>query len=653
MNRIIPLLIAFLMGTGISCAQKNKDVLLTINGKDIYASEFKRVYKKNLELVQDKSQKSVDGYLDLFIDYQLKIAEAYDKGLDKKESYTSEFSKYQEQLSRNYLFESRVTDELVKEAYDRGREIIEAAHILVFAKYDDLPQDTLVAYNKIKMIREKAVAGEDFTSLAKTYSEENSAKNTGGYLGKFSAFQMVYPFETMAYNTQVGEISEIVRTQFGYHIIKVLDRQQRGNDISVSHILIADRDDSTRTFNPKQRIEEIYAKLKQGESFESLVMQYSEDKGSVKNNGRLRKFGRGDVSAKKFEDAALQLKEIGEISKPVKSKFGWHIIRLDEIHPIPSLEDQRERLEKKVQDENRTKIVTNAINEKIKSKYGFKKGMPYKDFFNEYVTDSILKKKWKPAPFPRENDKVIFTVGDHEVMFSEFASYIEREQGRMRNTRLKSLMISELFNDFETEELKKYFRAKLEEENEEYAAIISEYRYGLLIFELMENNVWNLAKEDTIGFVKYYTNNKSDYVWKERVEADIISISERETAVTVKQMLDASKSIDDIKEALNTDSKVQVIGSKGIFEVGDSKLPDGFLVTRGVSELYEAEGAFTVVRVNEIIPSAPKRLEQVKGQVISDYQNQLEREWIKALRKKYSVEINTNTLKKIKKELES
>ncbi|QNJ96649.1 foldase protein PrsA [Constantimarinum furrinae] len=653
MNKIILLLIVFLGNIVNTQAQKNKDVLLTIDGKEIYASDFKRVYKKNLELVQDESQKSVDGYLDLFIDYQLKIAEAYAEELDKNRTYKSEFSKYQEQLSRNYLFESRVTDELVKEAYERSLEVIEAAHILVFSKYDDLPQDTLVAYNKIKMVREKAIAGEDFTELANTYSEENSGKNTGGYLGKFSAFQMVYPFESMAYNTKVGEISEIVRTQFGYHIIKVLDRYKKGEDISVSHIMIADKEDASRTFDPKQRIDEIYTMLQQGESFESLVKQYSEDKGSVKNNGKLRKFGRGGVSAKKFEDAAFKLKRVGEISEPIQSKFGWHIIRLDEIHPIPSIEDEREKLEKRVQDENRTKIVTNAINEKIKARYGFENGAPFSGFFNDYVTDSILTKKWKPASFPTKADKVIFTIGDHDVMFSEFAAYIEREQGRMRNTRLKSMMISELYNDFETEELKKYFRKKLEEENEEYAAIISEYRYGLLIFELMEDKVWNLAKEDTTGLENYFKQNESSYLWKQRVNAEIISVVDRQLAKTVQEMLEAGKTMEEIKASMNTDDEVKIIGTKGTFEEGDRLLPSDFTAVKGVSPIYESNGSFVVIKVSEIKAAGPKTLDEVKGKVMSDYQRFLEEQWIESLRKKYNVEVNTKTLKKIKKELES
>lgn len=249
------LILVFNLPQGFS--QKKNDVLLTINNDPVYVSEFKRVYKKNLDLVKDESQKTVDGYLKLFIDYKLKIAEAYEQELHKQPSYIEEFEKYEEQLSRNYIYDTKVADELVVEAYERSLEEIEASHLLIGVNYNASPQDTLKAYNTIKKLRERAVAGEDFTELVKKNSTEPRARDRGGYLGYFTAFAMVYPFENAAYNTPVGEISEIVRTQFGYHIVKVTDRRPKGKEISVSHIMVTEKDDDSRTFKPEERIQEI------------------------------------------------------------------------------------------------------------------------------------------------------------------------------------------------------------------------------------------------------------------------------------------------------------------------------------------------------------------------------------------------------------
>ena len=216
MKNFLSLFILVFLGATTVFSQNKKEVLMTINGDPVYTNEFKRVYKKNLDLVQDESQKDIDGYLNLFVDYKLKIAEAQAQKLDEESTYKREFSKYRDQLSRNYLFEDKVTEELAKEAYERGKFDIAASHILIRTDYESVPQDTLAAYNKIKSIRERALKGEDFTTLAKTYSEEPGASERAGDLGYFSVFTMVYPFETAAYNTPVGEISDIVRTSFGY-----------------------------------------------------------------------------------------------------------------------------------------------------------------------------------------------------------------------------------------------------------------------------------------------------------------------------------------------------------------------------------------------------------------------------------------------------
>src|SRR5690554_1017528 len=254
------------IGTLTVSSQNKKDVLLSVNGNPVYANEFERVYKKNLDLVQDESQKDLDSYLQLFIDYKLKIFEAKAQGLENDEVYQREFNKYRDQLSRNYLFEDKLTEDLAKEAYERSKEDINASHILIMVSYEATPQDTLAAYNKIKSVHEKALKGADFESLAKEYSEEPNAKESGGNLGYFTIFNMVYPFETAAYNTNTGEISDIVRTSFGYHIIKVNDRRVRLPKIEVSHIMVSDKK-GARTFDPHERIKEIATLLKQGQTF--------------------------------------------------------------------------------------------------------------------------------------------------------------------------------------------------------------------------------------------------------------------------------------------------------------------------------------------------------------------------------------------------
>lgn len=644
--------IVLFFALSMSYAQNKKDVLLTIDDKPVYISEFKRVFNKNLDLVKDENQKSVDGYLDLFIDYKLKVAEAYNEGLDKEKRYVVEFDKYQSQLARGYIFEDKLTKELAEEAYERSLEEINANHILILATYDDTPQDTLKAYNKIKKIYDRAKAGEDFETLAKENSEEPNASKSAGSLGYFSAFSMVYPFETMAYNTKVGEVSEIVRTQFGYHIIKVNDRRERATPIVVSHLMIADNGND-RTFDPEERINEIKALLAQGESFESLAKQYSDDKNSAKHGGQLNAFRKGQLRAPKFEDAAYKLKNVGDISEPIKSKFGWHLIRLDEIKTTPTFEEEEESLLKQVKSGIRSKIVSSAIGAKIKDKYDFKVVNDYIPFFDTYVDDAVLKRRWRYDTIPASEDKVIFTIESKEVTFNDFAAYINNRQRSPTSFKTKMNVLTSFYDEFETEELKDFYKENLEFENEEYAATLNEYRNGLLIFDVMNRNIWEKAKKDTVGLENYYEGHKQNYIWNERVQATLISTSSSDVATQVEALLKDGKTSEEIKKAVNTNDTVNVIISEGDFEKGQRELPADFEFTEGVSKVYNHNEGFVVVDVKKVLPEGIKSLNMIKGKVMSDYQTFLEKKWMDSLRAKYNVEIHKKALKRLKKELDS
>lgn len=654
MNKTILYLLAFMAVSFSAFAQNSKkEVLLTIDDDPIYASEFKRVYKKNLELVQDERQKTVEGYLDLFIDYKLKVKEAYSQGLHKKQGYLKEFEKYQEQLSRYYIYEDNVTSDLALEAYERGKEEIKASHLLIMTSFSDSPADTLKAYKKIEQLRARALAGEDFTTLVKENSEEPNADKSEGNLGYFSVFSLVYPFETEVYKTKVGEISDIVRTQYGYHIIKVHDRRERAPLRTVSHIMISDKNDDTRTFNPEERINEIYQLLVQGQPFEELAKQYSEDRGSASNGGRLRPLGKGEISATKFDEMVFSLENPGDRTKPFKSSVGWHIARLDSIHGITSFEDQKESLSKRVKDGSRSKIVTAAVKNQIMDKYGFEQGAPYLEYFKNHVNEGILKGRWKFEPVPEADDKKVFTIGDRTYTFNDFANYIRNNQAQRRTfTSIGEALIT-LYDQFETGMVKKYYKDKLEDEDPEYAAVISEYRDGLLIFDLMQRNVWDEAKRDTIGAKELYETTKQNYRWAKRVDAIVINANEMAYAEQAKDLLKLGKTVEEIKTKLNTNDQVNVIISAGKFEEGDKELPAGFKMEMGVSETMQQENRYTVVKVKEVIPPSTKSFEDVRGRVMTQFQQKLEENLMEELRNKYNVKVNNKTLKKLKKELDS
>ncbi len=373
--RITRLLLFVFLLTPFVVLSQSKDVLFTIDNHPYYTDEFVRVYNKNLDLVKDDSQKNLDNYLELYIGYKLKVEKAYKIGLHNNANYQNELKSYRAQLSKSYLNDSKVTNELVQEAYGRMLQEIRASHILVLVDENAAPEDTLKAYQKITDIKKRIESGEDFAQVAQQFSEDPSVKENNGDLGYFSAFRMVYPFENAAFSTAVGNVSKPFRTRFGYHVVKVVDKRANRGEVTVAHIMIlkpasvSDKPSPNTEDKAKVTIEDIYKKIQQGESFESLAQQFSEDKSSATKGGVLQRFGSGQLSSEAFENVAFSLQNANEISTPFQSQFGWHIVKLIEKHTLRTLADMKSELEEKVKKDERSLLITNSLAKKLRSTY--------------------------------------------------------------------------------------------------------------------------------------------------------------------------------------------------------------------------------------------------------------------------------------------
>jgi peptidyl-prolyl cis-trans isomerase SurA len=654
MKRSIFLVLLFLVFSSVGFSQsKEKNVLLTIDDKPVYVDEFNRIFNKNIDIIQDDSQKSKEAYLELFINYKLKVKEAHAQGLHQNDSFIREFGSYRTELSQNYLYDQEITEELVEEGYSRLIEEVSASHILIRLTPDSRPNDTLAAWNRMKAIQDKARNGEDFEALAKQYSEEPNADERGGFLGYFKGFGMVYPFETAAYNTPIGEVSDIIRTQFGYHILKVHDRRVSPEEVTVAHIMISTQGGEVSDEAALNRLNEIRMRLNQGEDFGDLARQFSEDQGSARNAGLLNRFGSGRLNAPVFEEAAFALKKQGDLSEPVKTDFGWHIIKLIERHPAESLEEMRDELLRRIKSSDRSKVIVKSVNERIKEKYNYKKVNDPFPFFNKFVTDSILKRKWEYNPADLKVNDPIFKIGNMTYKYSDFAEYINARQKRSRIYRDKEVLLEDYYNEFEEQTLEEFYKISLEEGNEEFANLLEEYKNGLLIFDLMQRNIWEPSKTDSIGIEKFFNKNKENYKWNTRIRGSIASTANAEIADQINKMLNDGADELEIKEKLNSDDKINVIFTSGTHEMGNSILPNNFKPQVGISEVYNISASqntnsaqYIVVKVEEVLPAGNIPIESVRGRVISDYQQYLDQKWMEELRSKYNVKVNKKALKK-------
>jgi peptidyl-prolyl cis-trans isomerase SurA len=480
----------------IIAPNNSKDVLFSINDNDVTTEEFIRVYNKNIDLLTDKSQKNIDNYLQLYIDYKLKVLEAYNKNYNKNKSYISELNKYSSQLATKYLIDIDSQDSLVLEAYKRTKTEINASHILI--KLDENSTDTLGVYNKLLNYRNE-LKNNNFDFMKKKY--HNGVNVFVEDLGYFSAFKMIYTFESMAYKTSIGDVSMPFRTRFGFHILKINDQRKSLGQITVGHIMLLKKHKDS-----KLKINTIYDSISKGANFEKFAKKYSDDKNTSNIGGKLKPFTSGQLNSLAFENAAFGLKEIGQISNPIETKFGWHILKLYDKSKLASFSEMKPLLLKKVKNNSRSSVISNSFYNKLLKKYAITYESDLTYFQNEL--NKIKPKKAWIIPEDIEKNKILFSINNIDINYSDFANYIV-DFGLKNQHDYKN--IKDLYKLFINKSLMNYYRENLISENKEYKNIYNEYKDGLLLFDLLENEVWNKAKKDTLALKKYYTDNRSSF----------------------------------------------------------------------------------------------------------------------------------------------
>ena len=636
-----------------SNAQNNtKQVLFTIDDKPYYTDEFSRIYKKNLDLVKDDSQKDLNQYLQLFVGYKLKVKKAYKLDLQNGPQYQNELKSYRAQLAKNYFNDTKITEELVEEGYNRLQKEIRASHILILVDENASPEDTLKAYKKIEDISKKAIAGEDFENLAVQYSEDPSAKENKGDLGYFSAFRMVYPFENAAYNTQKGKISKIIRTRFGYHILKINDIRVNRGEITVAHIMILKPKPEETDKNAENTINEIYKKIQQGEKFEDLAKQFSEDKSSSSKGGVLNRFSSGQLSSEEFENVAFSLDKAGDISKPFQSEFGWHIVKLIEKHPIKSMDEMKSELETKIGKDDRSKKITASLNEKLRKKYTYKRDNKQYSLISKLVTNDFYDSKWALPENAKDFTAPILTINTKKIDGKTFLDFIDKQQKAGLKIKPLSKLVDTLYDKFLDEQLTAYYDENLETEFPEFANVMEEYRDGLLLFDLMEKEIWDRAKTDTLGLKNFYDEHKMEHMWKKRVDVTIASSTNQDMIKKAQAFLKKNEKPQVIKDKLNLNNVINVMTNNGVFEEGSDALPKTMKYDVGVSDVFKEGEYYFVTKVDKILPESVKTLDECKGKIVNDYQQYLEQRWVDDLKQEFIVKINQDVFESVKKQLQ-
>ncbi|MEQ6118904.1 peptidylprolyl isomerase [Reichenbachiella sp. MALMAid0571] len=649
LNKVIALLTFFLITVHLTLGNPKKSkekYLFKLGDKEYYEDEFRYYFfKNNNNLSKDSVRYKVEEYLELYIKFRLKVQEALALKRDKDPEFTKEFNGYKSQLAQPYLMESKITESLVLETYERMKEERSASHILLKVSKDALPEDTLKVYNRLLDLKKKIGKGENFDTLAFQYSEDPSAKSNYGNLGFFSAMQMVYPFEEATFKTPVGQLAGPIRTQFGYHLIHVKDKRPAIGKIQVAHIMIRSKDDSL-TDPALKKAQSIYEKLQTGEDWDTLCKLHSEDFNTSKKGGALNWFGTGNI-VKEFEDAAFSLDTIGSISKPVRTQFGWHIIKLLGKKGLEPFEKIKPQLENTLSRDARSQVKKEKAIAAIKSQHSFTLNQNNKKLAFAKLDSSLLKGKWHYDSLSTENKLILFTLKGEATPVGDFLKYVNDHQRKRTETNLLSY-VTELYNRFEEKSIFDFEEEHLAKTNFDYKMILEEYRSGILLFSLMEEMVWEKAVKDSIGQKMFYENNKEKYHIKENAEVRFFSSEKEEVITKAKTFLDKTKK--EIDSAFNVNEPLTLQLSERVVEKGEDKLVDMFW-TEGVHKHAE-NGRYYLIYVKKINPEGVKPFENTRGMVISGYQDKLESDWIKELKSKYPVKVNKGILKKIISKIE-
>ena len=641
---------------------QNDKTLLVIENQKVPVSEFLDIYTKNNKNV-DYSKASIDEYLDLFINYKLKLMEIQRLRLDTQKNFINEFQKYRDQLAQSYLIDKNTVDKLLNEAYSRMQNDVRVSHILVKLSPYANPKDTLKAYNKALEIRKKLLNGADFTKLAIEMSDDNSARDqntadgrlipgNGGDLGYFNVFNMLYEFESAAYNLNVGEISLPVRTPVGYHIIKLTEKHPAIYRFKIAHILLMYPPNATAQNKEsiKAKADSIYKEILHGADFAELANLHSDDKGSANKGGEL-------PWLTPFRLVPSFVKPIyshnpGDYIPPVETFYGWHIIKLIDKQSPPEFASVKQELLTKLYKDPRYLLAQKKIADSLKQVYKIQYDKKLLVNIAKSINkDSLLKRSFNESQIPNL-DNILVKIDDNSIYIKDFANYIKKNQSLFTNTDDIQIFVNKMFDNFLNDKILEIEKENLENKNPKFAAQINDYKEGILIFNLMDQNIWSKAMKDTAGLKAYYETIKNKYLTDEKAKIGIFKTNDAKISQKVQKTLQKNikKSQYNPNLILSKINKKNNVVSYDSIVIETKKLADIGL-EKNVNAILTKENnnSYEIYWLQDIIAPQPKSLDEVRGLVISEYQTYLEKQWINELRNRYHWQVNEEVLKSLYK----
>ena len=698
MKRVFVLLFAVVMAVGANAQKANGPVIFEINGKKIYKSEFMREFLRSIgkdpaaaptACTYEKRQ-ALEEYVDLFVNYRAKLEDAFAQGFDTMPDMVKELKGYRNELAAPYLIDSATLESILHEAYERNHYTLHGAHIFVKLGKQPTPADTLKAYNRAMAYYNRVKNGEDFFTVAaeaaelrfkeERIPEGDPRRKDNGELGNFSVFDMVYPFESAAYSLEPGEVSLPVRTNYGYHIIKLLDKSLWYGKGTFQHIWVSTESNPATA---ETRIRQAYEQLVAGEDFASVCKSYSDDKSSAENGGQLSGLMAREIPPEYVSH--LSRMQPGEITEPFPTKFGWHILLLNSRDSLPAYEDMVPYYKQRLTRDSRSRKPRETFIEQCKKHYNFNdytkaymkpvkakgkkannKKIPLAslDECKAAMTDSVFSKQWHYSDTMVTDMRPLFSIEDSEYTAKDLLKFVESKQKAEMPCDL-GMYLEDRYNNFINDKVFEYANDHLEEEHNEFAMLMDEYRNGLMIFAYNDKMIWSKAIKDTVGIAEFYktaskqhnidNENDAPYFWNERAKLTVVSIPDSASIApekVVKVMEKATKkgwTVSEISGKVNSMAKGDAnfkVEKEKVVEKEHQNILQSNQWRKGIY-VRPSKGGYDVVRVDSILDPCLKSFSEARGYYINDYQNYLEQQLIERLRKQYNVIIHQDVVDEI------
>ena len=618
--------------------------VFTYGKNAVSKDEFVRAFNKNPNVTADRKT-ALKEYLDMYINFKLKVQAAYDEGLEKDPTQQYEMDNFRRQIADNMINEQANVKELVKQAFARSQKEILLSQIFI----PTVPgEDTLQAFQKIQEAYKALKDGKNFQAACQEFSTDEDTRKSNGDLGYVTAFTLPYEFENVIYSLKPNEFSSPFKSRIGYHIFKNASERKSLGSRKVAQILIAmppgSSDDEKAV--AQKKADSVYQLVKQGQNFGKIAVAISNDLSSNNNNGELPEFTTGTYSPD-FEQMAFSLKNAGDVSAPFQTAHGFHIIKLIEAKQAPSdVSDAATfaTVQDKVVKDNRMDQAKKALITKILTQIKYK-AVAFKANDLYGFTDSALEDK-KPIANSVNGKTVLFSFAKKNVTADDWITFVKSVKN---GSETFSPDYPKLLKQYTNVAAEEYYRDHLGDYNADYAKQIQEFKEANLLFAIMEKKVWGNANVDSVGLQAYYSGHKEKYIWPASADALIVTANNQQLSETL-----LSKLKDDVKNWREITSKYEsdVIADSGRYELSQLPVVDRTNFTKGlftapVKNANDGSYSFNYI-VNMYKEPSQRSFEDSRGMVISDYQQVLEEKWIAELRKKYPVLVNETVFQTIK-----